>query len=337
MKDNSALAISAENYISNRLYRYRILLAKPFFDRDGADLLALRSVNDNAKFIRIQSKGRTIAKGKKSFLSIPKSYVTPSFVVFLYVEVESEVDLKSYLYCFFNDEIYNWAQNDENFNLTIPTDFFKREHFIRNEFNDIKAERLIKLIEFNNQNIEFSCLLPNEIEILNNCLIIWKIVGVFPDANMLELFHMKIQPGAMSIQQLIFLYYSSFLKNEELQELNEDVSYELFFNEIKNLNNTDIPIFNEYKLLEVTTITMGSISEYHQYNKYIISELTVEIESSACLAIYIFCRDDKGEGIEMILIKDDFKNFRVRYIPLSSQKYDDEIVRTLVMKIKRRL
>lgn len=336
MRDSSALAISAENYISNRLYRYRILLAKPLFDRNGADLLALRSVNDNAKFIRIQSKGRTITKEKKSFVSIPKSYVTSSFVVFLYIEVEYDQnkDIKSYLYCFFYEDINRWTQDENSFKLTIPTNFFEREYFLLNEFNEVKAARLIELIEANDQNKEFSNMLPNEIEILNNCLMVWRTVNIYPDANMLELFYMKIPLKALSIQQLIFLYYSSFLKNEELQELNEDISYELFFNEIKGHANTFKPILQEFTLLEVSSLTIGVIGEYHQFNKYIISEITVEVGSSLHTAMYVLCRDDNGEGIEMILYKDDLKNFRVRHIFCLAHKYDEDTGRNLISKIK---
>jgi hypothetical protein len=62
----SSLEHIAEDLISHALQRQGILVAKPKFDHDGADLLALLDVSDGAKFCRIQCKGRSFVKGKKS-------------------------------------------------------------------------------------------------------------------------------------------------------------------------------------------------------------------------------------------------------------------------------
>ena len=71
----------AEDLIAHELQKSGILVAKPKFDREGADLLAFLEIADGVKFCRIQCKGRTIIDSKKSNIRIPQSYVSPSFII----------------------------------------------------------------------------------------------------------------------------------------------------------------------------------------------------------------------------------------------------------------
>lgn len=84
--DTTHLEYTAEDLISHKLQRGGLLVAKPKFDRDGTDLIALMEVADGAKFCRIQCKGRTLAGNKSSNVEIPEEYVKGAFFVFLYVE-----------------------------------------------------------------------------------------------------------------------------------------------------------------------------------------------------------------------------------------------------------
>lgn len=80
--DTTVMEYTAEDLIAHKLQRANILVAKPKFDQDGADLLALLHVKDNAKFCRIQCKGRSLGKYGAS-VEIPTKYVSDGFVLFL--------------------------------------------------------------------------------------------------------------------------------------------------------------------------------------------------------------------------------------------------------------
>ena len=83
---SSSLEHIAEDFIAHVLQRNHILVAKPKFDHNGTDLIALLDVADGAKFCRIQCKGRSLINCKRSHIDIPEGYVTDAFVVILFVE-----------------------------------------------------------------------------------------------------------------------------------------------------------------------------------------------------------------------------------------------------------
>ncbi|UUZ73389.1 hypothetical protein LP415_09110 [Polaromonas sp. P1(28)-8] len=110
---------TAEDLIAHKLQRANILVAKPKFDQDGADLLALLHVKDNAKFCRIQCKGRSLGKYGAS-VEIPTKYVSDGFVLFLFVETGDPESTP--LFCFLGREIRaNWKKrkDGQQYRLTL--------------------------------------------------------------------------------------------------------------------------------------------------------------------------------------------------------------------------
>jgi hypothetical protein len=96
--DTSVMEYTAEDLIAHKLQRGGLLVAKPKFDQEGADLLALLDVADGAKFCRIQCKGRSFGGSPHSSVVVPMRYVTDAFVLFLFIETG---ELKrTHLYCF---------------------------------------------------------------------------------------------------------------------------------------------------------------------------------------------------------------------------------------------
>jgi len=97
----------AEDLISHKLQQAGFLVAKPKFDRNGADLLVFMNVNEETKFCRIQCKGRSLLNSNSSNIEVLKSYITESFVLFLYVDDGN--DNTTSLFCFFASDIErNW-------------------------------------------------------------------------------------------------------------------------------------------------------------------------------------------------------------------------------------
>ena len=104
MAEKSAMELIAEDLISHFLQRNGVLVAKPKFDNEGGDLLAMLSVKDGARFCRIQSKGRSLyEKTHCRRIDIPNSYVTKSFVVLIYID-DGDFE-KTHLYCCFADDL----------------------------------------------------------------------------------------------------------------------------------------------------------------------------------------------------------------------------------------
>jgi hypothetical protein len=109
---------TAEDLIAHSLQRAGLLVVKPKFDQNGADLLALLDVYDGAKFCRIQCKGRSLVNSPTAHVEVPVEYVTDGLVVVLYIEAGAAIEPR--LYCFLGSEVRdNWTRRDENFVLNI--------------------------------------------------------------------------------------------------------------------------------------------------------------------------------------------------------------------------
>lgn len=120
MPNNSAMEMIAEDLISHFLQRNGVLVAKPKFDNEGGDLLAMLTVEDGARFCRIQSKGRSLFdKSTTRSITIPTSYVTESYVVMIYID-DGKFE-KTHLYCCFSDDLRKepWVEKDNGKRLLM--------------------------------------------------------------------------------------------------------------------------------------------------------------------------------------------------------------------------
>jgi hypothetical protein len=138
MTDNRPKELRAEYLISHHLLKYDFKLSKPSFDEDGADLLILDSIQDRTtKFLKIQSKLRTISAGKNSSVDIPIKYVKENFVFFLYVNRNPEDET---LYTFFKEDIEKWRINQHSYLLTVS------ENNLKNHADKVFNKHTIELL-----------------------------------------------------------------------------------------------------------------------------------------------------------------------------------------------
>ena len=140
--DTSTLEHIAEDKITYELQRNDLLVAKPKNDRLGTDLLVFAEIKDGVKFCRAQSKGRSLINSNTSNITVPKDYVTNGFILFLYLEVDSNTQN---LYLFLPPEIREWSVNSSNkyqLNISKSSVLEKLEFFL---YDSSKVE-LIKTI-----------------------------------------------------------------------------------------------------------------------------------------------------------------------------------------------
>jgi len=97
--DTKYLEKIGESFITHILLEAGILVAKPLFDQLGSDLIGFTSVDDSARFCRIQCKYREVKK--TTCVEIDKEYVTGAFILFVYVKVQQE----RHLFCFLPEDI----------------------------------------------------------------------------------------------------------------------------------------------------------------------------------------------------------------------------------------
>jgi hypothetical protein len=111
--DNTVMEYTAEDLIAHKLQRSGILVAKPKFDQEGADLLGLLGVEDGARFCRIQCKGRSLYKSSQSSVDVFKKYVTDGFLLFLFVETGDKEE--THLFCFLGKQIRElWSLSSDS-------------------------------------------------------------------------------------------------------------------------------------------------------------------------------------------------------------------------------
>lgn len=142
--DTSVLENIAELKIAHELQKHNILIAKPYFDQNGTDLLAFSKMEDGVKFCRVQCKGRTVKKDGKNGIEILKDYVSGGFIVFLYVDFG---DFTDQLYMFHASEIEEWNLSPDNEYTLSLSDSNLREKLEKFIFNYSKVEILKHIIE----------------------------------------------------------------------------------------------------------------------------------------------------------------------------------------------
>jgi len=146
--DTTYLEYTAEDLIAHKLQRGGLLVAKPKFDRDGTDLIALMEVADGAKFCRIQCKGRSLISSVNSNVEIPKEYIQGAFLVFLYIDVG---DNDPHIFCFAKEEIeVNWnlktnKRHKENYHLNFSKTTF-REKLSAYRFTTDRIDQIKEII-----------------------------------------------------------------------------------------------------------------------------------------------------------------------------------------------
>lgn len=140
MSDNKPKEEQAEGYIKSKLIRNGFQVAKPSFDILGADLLILDDISKKStKFLKVQSKLRTVSENTSSSVNIPKKYVDDNFVFFLYVESDHDEEL---LFTFFKEDIQQWRNRDGvywlNFSLKSIS-FYQEKLFNKNIVSQLKG------------------------------------------------------------------------------------------------------------------------------------------------------------------------------------------------------
>lgn len=140
--DTKPMEMIAENLIAHFLQRHGIFVAKPQFDQEGGDLLAM-TTEGGIRSCKIQCKGRSVLK-RDSEVLIRATDVKDSLVVCLFVDDGSFDKLN--LFAFFADDIQKWpkATGGKNYRLAIPkafedglADYKVTEHTIQRIANEI--------------------------------------------------------------------------------------------------------------------------------------------------------------------------------------------------------
>lgn len=97
--DNKHIEQIGETLVESKLLEAGILLAKPFFDHHGADLIGFTAIDDRGLFCRIQCKYRTLRR--TTSVAVDASYVVGAFILFVCVQMDNE----KRLYCFTPEEV----------------------------------------------------------------------------------------------------------------------------------------------------------------------------------------------------------------------------------------
>ncbi|WP_216362511.1 hypothetical protein [Bowmanella denitrificans] len=157
--DTSQLENEAESYISSRLANAGLLVAKPKFDHLGTDLLVFSEMNDGLKFCRIQCKGRSFKASDSTNISIPTSYISDAFIVFLYI---GEPKNEPLLYLFFPNEIKKWNIKKGSYQLNLSKNHYE-EKLSQFKVTSLKMTALKKVIEAANVTGEFKQMIVSEV------------------------------------------------------------------------------------------------------------------------------------------------------------------------------
>jgi hypothetical protein len=329
-RDNKPLEKEAKDHISKLLRRSGFLVADPYFDIKGSDLIILFDLEKKIKIGIIQSKGRTVKKDQPSNVRIPQKYIKDNFIVFVYVIKEYNPVQEEYVYCFFEEDINNWTKNKKDFVLNIPVDFNEKDSFKEKLYSTNIGEK-IKVMLKPDDNIIMEYL--NELDISDKALGLWYSEGLIPSLDHLQKIYYSSEDGISTIEQAILIYISAFLKRTELEirmdEFSENLSFEYLFQSIANFSNTENPIISEQSYVSKTSLEMGFNDWYGPYNKFLVGFITLKIEQRNSYGVYCFVYDSEGDGLEMFLPRNKYENVLIRFVSHLSKDYKDQILKIL--------
>jgi hypothetical protein len=164
--DTTHIEYTAEDFISHKLQLAGFLVAKPKFDREGADLLVFMNIDTGTKFCRIQCKGRSLLNSNSSNIVVLKSYISEAFIVFLLIIDNSKNN--GNLYCFFSNDIKkSWKlktyknYSKDFYRLTFSKSTFKNtnnNNLSDYLFTDKTVENIKNIIKNSDSNKEFDKL-----------------------------------------------------------------------------------------------------------------------------------------------------------------------------------
>jgi len=197
--DTTHIAYTAEDLISYKLQHSGLLVAKPKFDREGADLLVLMNVENGAKFCRVQCKGRSLLKLKsKSHVKVPKSYIQGAFILILFIDDGNENETN--LFCFSpNDIKKRWKlktlrnSDGDFYSLSFSKTTFKdvkrkgnlMEYYLSNhKIEEIK--NIIRQADINKEFMQMVTLLKNQKDLIKLQKEKHKLEGIINEIKHIE-------------------------------------------------------------------------------------------------------------------------------------------------------
>ncbi len=152
--DTKLLEQIGETFIISSLLDQSILVAKPHFDQLGTDLIGFTSIDDKAKFCRIQCKYRELRKTTP--IQIDSNYVVGAFVLFLYIKADG----KKHFYCLLPKDIKHIfkqkSKNKKFYQLSISRKTLQElEEDKSIRFTPERAVAIRNLMKFSSPDLEF--------------------------------------------------------------------------------------------------------------------------------------------------------------------------------------
>jgi hypothetical protein len=301
--DNKPLELQAEKLIEHKLIKHGLLVTKPSFDKEGADLLIIKDISQKiTPFIKVQCKGRTIKR--TSSVEIPTDYVEENYVVFLYVEEESTKD--DFLYVFFHDDIKRWRIVGENFQLYIPKDFQNREKFKKRIFNKesiTKIENVLlkqtvnQLIKTNQSIIIDGIFLEKAVRKTQQIYNEMYPEKIFHNPNIDAIVEQLLRYSHVERKEEVncYLIYSNHFSLECSVNIGEMTEHDFFMGEKSN------SVGCSYNLFKLKTQNIVSFKVEEQLNRIINVENVLLVADDFAYVPYL--QDLENRGVEVIVFQ----------------------------------
>lgn len=170
-------------------------------------------------------------------------------------------------------------------------------------------------------------------KLINDAKKNWLVHQLYPSPETLYLLSSKINPHKIAIEDLAFIWCSTYFKNDYIEEWiinNDTFCFEQLFIHLKNHANTNKSlIYDREERIEVLGDSMGTSENCIVYRHYCAAILLLGNEKNARLALYSFVRDNEGEGIEILIeSKGDFPT-KIRHISNNARSEFLKIIKLL--------
>jgi hypothetical protein len=289
-----------------------MLVTKPYFDRDGIDLLLLGDIGELIKVGFIQSKGRSINANQNSNITVCRNYVKDNFSVFLYILPPSKAEN---LYCFFPEDLLKWKIKGNDYYLNIPNDYLTDSYFQEHLFSDNKINRIKQSLKSLDNGYGIDYYFNGKNSFISYEYSKWITTNLLPNFETLSYIFTKWDDFEAKLYEEVFLLVASYYNSDSDNIFDVYPSYEFVLSNIISKINIEDSIFKDNEIIDVSYFTSGQNDWYIEYNNYLIANIELNVDNKLVNGIYLYTKSIENTGYELFLEKEnDNPLLFIRYI-----------------------
>ena len=154
--------------------------------------------------------------------------------------------------------------------------------------------------------------------LVGNAMQMWKEFDLLPDVETLFSLDKVWDEEGLSPMEMAFIYSTSFFRLHDIESQTSrhttPLCFDYLFYPLKVEANCELPVLHDIVIEKAIRIEEGNAIWCITYPKFLISKLIISDGAQSSDALYCLIRDSEGEGIDVLITKNDGFTTLIRHI-----------------------